>query len=43
MIWHMYNVHLRPGIFPGSKVWWTGRIPREQQAEEHALEEDRRA
>jgi cytochrome b subunit of formate dehydrogenase len=38
LIWHMYNVHLRPGIFPGSQVWLHGRITKEQQEEEHPLE-----
>ena len=38
LIWHMYNVHLRPGIFPGSKVWLHGGITKEQQEEDHPLE-----
>lgn len=37
-IWHMYNVHLKPGVFPMSRVWLTGRISREEMLHEHALE-----
>lgn len=37
-IWHMYTVHLRPGVFPGSKVFWTGRISRREMIEEHPRE-----
>ena len=37
-IWHMYNVHLKAGVFPGSRVWLTGRISREDMLHEHALE-----
>jgi len=36
-IWHMYNVHWRPGVFPMSRVWLTGRIGREEMIEEHPL------
>jgi cytochrome b subunit of formate dehydrogenase len=38
LIWHFYNVHFRPDIFPGSKVWLTGEMTREQMLEEHPLE-----
>ena len=37
-IWHFYNVHFRPGIFPGSKVWVDGEISRELMMEDHPLE-----
>lgn len=37
-IWHMYTVHLRPGVFPMSRVWWTGRISREEMISEHPIE-----
>ncbi|AEB07967.1 formate dehydrogenase subunit gamma [Desulfobacca acetoxidans] len=39
-IWHMYHVHLRPGKFPGSLVWWHGKITREEQEREHPLERE---
>jgi len=41
-IWHMYTVHLRPGVFPMSQVWWTGRISREEMIEEHPIEYEQR-
>jgi len=37
-IWHMYNVHLKAGIFPMSRVWLTGRISRAEMLHEHSLE-----
>jgi len=36
--WHVFNVHLRPEKFPGSMVWWHGKITREEQEREHPLE-----
>ncbi|WP_449243864.1 formate dehydrogenase subunit gamma [Desulfobacca acetoxidans] len=38
--WHMYHVHLRPGKFPGSMVWWHGRITQKEQEQEHPLEKE---
>jgi formate dehydrogenase subunit gamma len=38
--WHVFNVHLKPGKFPGSMVWWHGRITREEQEKEHPLESE---
>lgn len=37
-VWHLYNVHLRPGVFPMSWVWIDGRIGVETLKEEHPLE-----
>ncbi len=37
-VWHMYNVHLRPGRFPGSLFWLHGKITRREQLEEHPAE-----
>jgi CheY-like chemotaxis protein len=37
-VWHVYCVHLRPGIFPMSRVWLDGRIGREEMIEEHPAE-----
>lgn len=34
-VWHMYNVHLRPGRFPGSWFWILGTLSRREQTEEH--------
>jgi cytochrome b subunit of formate dehydrogenase len=38
IIWHMYNVHLNPEVFPMSKVWITGKISKEELMEHHPLE-----
>jgi len=35
IIWHMYHVHLRPGIFPMSRTWLTGTIGREELRHHH--------
>ena len=37
-IWHMYNVHLKAGVFPMSRIWLTGRISRAEMLHEHPLE-----
>ncbi len=38
IIWHMYNVHFSPAVFPMSRVWLTGKISTEQMMAEHPLE-----
>jgi cytochrome b subunit of formate dehydrogenase len=38
IVWHMYNVHFSPAVFPMSRVFLTGRISRKQMMEEHPLE-----
>lgn len=38
IIWHMYNVHINPHVFPGSLMWWHGKISEERIKEEHPLE-----
>ncbi len=38
IIWHMYNVHLNPEVFPMSKVWIHGKISKEEMLEHHPLE-----
>lgn len=37
-IWHCYNVHLRPGRFPGSLFWMHGQIDKSEMEKEHPLE-----
>ncbi len=37
-VWHFYNVHLRPAVFPMSWVFLTGRMSYEEHAEEHGAE-----
>jgi formate dehydrogenase subunit gamma len=39
-IWHLFNVQLHPGKFPGSMIWWHGKITREEQEQEHPLERE---
>lgn len=35
IIWHMYHVHLRPGVFPMSRVWLDGKITRKELRHHH--------
>ena len=39
-VWHFYNVHLRPAIFPMSWVFITGRLTLEELEEEHGAQYD---
>jgi len=36
VIGHVFAVHLSPHVFPGSTVWWNGRISLAQLHEDHA-------
>jgi cytochrome b subunit of formate dehydrogenase len=38
IIWHMYNVHLNPEVFPMSKVWLNGKITEKELRTLHPLE-----
>lgn len=38
IIWHMYNVHLNPEVFPMSKIWLTGKITGKELRVLHPLE-----
>ncbi|HSA96299.1 MAG TPA: hypothetical protein VLJ16_09620, partial [Acidobacteriota bacterium] len=38
IIWHMYNVHLNPEVFPMSKVWLNGKITGHELKTLHPLE-----
>lgn len=37
-LWHQYNVHLNPSIFPMDKIWITGMMDEERMKKEHYLE-----
>lgn len=38
VVWHLYDVILRPGVFPADTTIFTGKISRERMLEEHPLE-----
>jgi cytochrome b subunit of formate dehydrogenase len=38
VIWHFYNVHFNPDRFPGTLLWWHGRMSEHEMREEHPLE-----
>ncbi len=38
VIWHFYNVHFNPDRFPGTLLWWHGRLTEHEMKEEHPLE-----
>jgi formate dehydrogenase subunit gamma len=38
VVWHLYDVIFRPGVFPADMSIFTGRISRERMREEHPLE-----
>lgn len=42
-VWHIYNVHLSPDVFPMSSVWLTGKISVEEMKKNHLLEYQRKA
>lgn len=41
MVWHFYEVHLKPGKFPMSRIWLDGKIPEHELKEEHPLQYQR--
>jgi formate dehydrogenase subunit gamma len=41
VVWHLYNVHLNPRVFPMNKVWLTGKISKEELKRDHQLEYER--
>jgi formate dehydrogenase subunit gamma len=38
LTWHLYEVVLRPDIFPADTTIFTGRISKDRMIEEHSLE-----
>jgi len=38
VIWHLYNVHLNPRVFPMNRVWLTGMVTKEDMKKDHPLE-----
>jgi formate dehydrogenase subunit gamma len=41
IVWHIYNAHLNPDVFPFDTTIFTGRISRERVRHEHPLEYER--
>ena len=41
MVWHFYEVHLKPGKFPMSTIFLDGKIPEHELKEEHPLQYER--
>ena len=37
-VWHLYDTHLRPGVFPMDRSWITGRLTRDQLRQRHGRE-----
>lgn len=38
VVWHFYNVHFNPEVFPMSWVWWHGNQTETEMKHHHALE-----
>ncbi len=38
IIWHFYNVHFNPRVWPANKVWYKGTLTEEEMRHEHPLE-----
>jgi hypothetical protein len=38
---HFYNVHFNPSRFPGTLLWWHGRISLQEMLHDHPLEYDK--
>lgn len=38
IVWHFYNVHFNPEVFPMSWVWWHGNLTESEMKHHHALE-----
>lgn len=43
IIWHFYNAHFRPDIFPMDPAMWSGRIPLDRLEHDHRAEYERLA
>ena len=41
IIWHFYNAHFRPDIFPMDRTMWTGEMPLARLRHDHRAEYER--
>jgi cytochrome b subunit of formate dehydrogenase len=41
IVWHIYNAHLSPDVFPFDRSIFTGRVSVERMRHEHPLEYER--
>ncbi len=41
VLWHFYNVHFNPRLWPANKVWYKGTLTEEEMEHEHPLELER--
>jgi cytochrome b subunit of formate dehydrogenase len=41
LVWHFYNTHFNPDMFPMNPAWLTGTLSEEEMAREHPLEKAR--
>ena len=40
VVWHFYNVHFNPEVFPMSWIWWHGQLTESEMKHHHPLEYD---
>ena len=40
-VWHLYDAHLRPDVFPMDRTWLTGKLTVEELKDRHPLEYER--
>jgi hypothetical protein len=40
LIWHMYSVMFRPGVYPMNPAWLSGMMPEEMYRHEHPDDPD---
>lgn len=38
VVWHFYNVHFNPEVFPMSWIWWHGQLTESEMKHHHPLE-----